>query len=197
MWTWGQGSAGQLGLGEVGTTGGQVDSPRKVDFDNYSTGDEEKPFVFAITASGWHTGALVLGPQYRKEKPSQAAETTAGQSTTEETLDMPGAFPTPERSRSTQIQTTSAPSTRPGNALPMGIGMPQFRIGLAGGFGAGRKAGLEPQLESQAGGSDQRGDQEIPMPDPGQGGRPERNWLRTSRGNSGGAARPAPGGSDI
>ena len=56
MYTWGEGSNGQLGLGDGRHT---VPEPRKVMF----AGDDEEnqSFIFGITAGGWHTGALALG----------------------------------------------------------------------------------------------------------------------------------------
>ncbi|WVN86742.1 uncharacterized protein L203_101914 [Cryptococcus depauperatus CBS 7841] len=59
MYTWGQGSTGQLGTGYVGKSHHDPAIPQPVEFPK--TEDHETPFVFAITAAGWHTGALVLG----------------------------------------------------------------------------------------------------------------------------------------
>ncbi|WVQ98829.1 hypothetical protein IAU59_005960 [Kwoniella sp. CBS 9459] len=64
MLTWGQGNSGQLGRGadRAGL------EPTKVTFNRGNgrtlvdqEGESSDGFVFAITAGGWHTGALVLG----------------------------------------------------------------------------------------------------------------------------------------
>jgi SCF-associated factor 1 len=76
--TWGEFSAGALGLGdpgklEPGTPGGYapsadgrrrrtpptVDMPTQVRFD-HGVKEPRDRFAFAITAAGWHTGALVM-----------------------------------------------------------------------------------------------------------------------------------------
>ena len=86
--TWGNYSDGALGLGdprqlEVGTPGGyssearrqqaitqnwiseppRVLQPTEVSFDH--TGQTGRKFVFAATAAGWHTGALVMSLEVR------------------------------------------------------------------------------------------------------------------------------------
>lgn len=207
MWTWGQGSAGQLGLGEVGMTGGSVAKPRKVEFrtaqneteggDNKGKGKakDEEPFVFAITAAGWHTGALVLGGLEHQAGTSGRVQSASDIGTsTDPTDNMPGAFPdaTNTSLRSTFIpggRIIRGPVNRPGSTLP--YSMPQFRVGLAGGLGAPAPA----PLESQAGEGDQEPGAEIP--DPAGSSRPERNWVRTSRREGSGSAGPAPQGDDM
>ncbi|KAF5336079.1 hypothetical protein D9611_006435 [Ephemerocybe angulata] len=93
--TWGAFSSGALGLGDPaklppGAPGGypndgqrrrrppQVDTPSPVRFD-WGTKEPRDRFAFAITAAGWHTGALVmdLNPdgdeddEYEMEEPDQ------------------------------------------------------------------------------------------------------------------------------
>jgi SCF-associated factor 1 len=64
MYTWGQNDWGQCG---VSNDGSKVTTPRKVVFPP----DGKRPaFVFAITAAGHHSGALVLGhPRGKNELP--------------------------------------------------------------------------------------------------------------------------------
>lgn len=78
VFTWGEFSSGALGLGDPaklppGTPGAYpaadnghyrrrpppVDTPTQVKFD-YGTREPRDRFAFAITAAGWHTGALVM-----------------------------------------------------------------------------------------------------------------------------------------
>lgn len=72
LYTWGDYSSGALGLGRVG----KVDRPTRVKFDALSTSSLSAgaKFVFAVTASGWHTGALVLDLSKRAAKSSSEAE---------------------------------------------------------------------------------------------------------------------------
>lgn len=65
LYTWGEGGRGQLGLGEVGLARGQA-TPLRVQFPKDG---EREAFVFAITAAGMHTGALVLGGKKRVAGP--------------------------------------------------------------------------------------------------------------------------------
>ncbi|WVQ78399.1 hypothetical protein IAT38_000485 [Cryptococcus sp. DSM 104549] len=112
MFTWGQGASGQLGLGAAGRSGGGEGIPRLVSFrtgDSDDDSDDEgvgsgekkeeegKPFVFSITAAGWHTGALILGDPKRKTEPAAATSPDFKgepiRSSIQMPLQMPGAFP--------------------------------------------------------------------------------------------------------
>ncbi|WWD16048.1 hypothetical protein CI109_100473 [Kwoniella shandongensis] len=144
MYTWGQGGSGQLGLGGFG--GGRKDEPTRVVFK--SEGDDdgqregEEDFVFAITAGGWHTGALILGDPKRKRPKTTTGRTASTTTTTSTGLNlsyadtgnsgghsfMPGAFP-------------SGTTERRGGTIPAGSvtlprggirTMPFFRVGFAG-----------------------------------------------------------------
>jgi SCF-associated factor 1 len=63
VYTWGEGSNGQLGLGDGRH---HVGEPRRVTFPGEEEG--EKAFIFGITAGGWHTGALALGGREKSLK---------------------------------------------------------------------------------------------------------------------------------
>jgi len=71
LYTWGQFSAGALGLGEEDTVFGRshfasfnieersVKVPTEVRFDHWIKGRKDR-FCIAVAAAGWHTGALVI-----------------------------------------------------------------------------------------------------------------------------------------
>jgi len=82
MWTWGQGNNGALGLGLAPGRIKTTTVPQRVVFPG--DGDEEeggekgeKQFIFAITAAGWHTGALVLGGRKKHRDPSATVQRTS------------------------------------------------------------------------------------------------------------------------
>ncbi|KAI9637852.1 regulator of chromosome condensation 1/beta-lactamase-inhibitor protein II [Dioszegia hungarica] len=197
MWTWGQGAAGQLGLGQKGSRGGdKVDEPQMV-------GEGEKAFVFSIAAAGHHTGALVLGRKKRSDEEEEAVQVKVTSESTGDgitrgehdgpTANMPGAFPTtrPQSlnrpSGPSGNSSTPAPTSRPGEQLALGLS--HFRIGFAG------RNALPLPLEPQAG----DGELEVPLAEGSGGGDrgSRRNWVRTNRGGTGGTAEPARQGDEI
>lgn len=147
MYTWGQGGSGQLGLGGGGRSG-RGDEPTRVVFSSESGegGDDEggeDDFVFAITAGGWHTGALILGDPKKTNKSKAATGTTRDRSVSSPKpinpihntgdnaghANMPGAFP------------NIAQRTATGGTIPPGTNtaqrggvrpLPFFRVGFAG-----------------------------------------------------------------
>lgn len=213
MWTWGQGDAGQLGLGDVSMRfgGSGVEEPRKVEFPLGSSREDEpdeerkEAFVFAITAAGWHTGALVLGEPNRRNASrgkGQAADQPIEEHTSNriEGVNMPGAFPSiSPRSlgvNPTNGSSSTAPPPRPGQ----GMGMPQFRIGLAGAHGRrsvpGMSAGqmpLDGDDETQVGALDEvaRG-RDGNVNEPGTAGSSTRVWRSRNAGS--GEEIPMPSG---
>ncbi|TXT15698.1 hypothetical protein VHUM_00201 [Vanrija humicola] len=69
LFTWGANTEGQLGLGAAAQAGHGVpvqETPTQVQFPKDG---ERDPFVFAITAAGMHTGALLLGGKKRAAEP--------------------------------------------------------------------------------------------------------------------------------
>lgn len=205
MWTWGQGGAGQLGLGQRGSRGGEkVDEPQMVKFeDDDEVGEGEKAFVFLIAAAGHHTGALVLGRRKRADEEEEAVQVKVTSESTGDgitrgehdgpTANMPGAFPTtrPQSlnrpSGPSGNSSTPAPTSRPGEQLALGLS--HFRIGFAG------RNALPLPLEPQAG----DGELEVPLAEGSGGGDrgSRRNWVRTNRGGTGGTAEPARQGDEI
>ncbi|KAI0078721.1 RCC1/BLIP-II [Panus rudis PR-1116 ss-1] len=142
LYTWGAFSKGALGLGhpkdiEPGQPGGfandqqrraviarggeimvrppDVNEPTEVRFDHGSKNKRET-FCFAATASGWHTGALVIDLDPKEEHEEE-----------DEELRIPGTFPSGDASAN---QPEPEPPTVP-------HGIPIFRIGLAGARGRG------------------------------------------------------------
>lgn len=116
MFTWGSSSQGALGLDNGDST---VSKPRKVEFgkgDESGSKGTKEPFVFAITAGGWHTGALVLDGPRESSTPQTGKEN--GPAAPDPPSPMPGAFP-------------NHPRHLPGSAGG-GLGAPYFRVGFAG-----------------------------------------------------------------
>ncbi|KAK8869686.1 hypothetical protein IAR55_000254 [Kwoniella newhampshirensis] len=153
MYTWGQGGSGQLGLGGGGRGG---DEPNRVVF---SDGGDDGNFVFAITAGGWHTGALLLGdPKVRREKEATRKQARAQPSPLHRSVNltydigdsaglvnMPGAFPNavPTAPRAGNHTIPAGSITIPRGGVRA---MPFFRVGFAGrgammGRGRGQRRG--------------------------------------------------------
>ncbi|WVR05291.1 hypothetical protein IAU60_002304 [Kwoniella sp. DSM 27419] len=152
MLTWGQGNAGQLGRGRDRSS----DEPSPVVFP--TDGSEDEPFVFGITAAGWHTGALVLGgPAKQRDtgetessssrmmnSAQQPSDGSTGDSPEDRTQSMPGEFPLSGARR-------AGPEQLLDNMVGGGVrAQPFFRVGFAGrgGFiGSGRGRGGVAQDE--------------------------------------------------
>ncbi|OCF36509.1 hypothetical protein I316_01758 [Kwoniella heveanensis BCC8398] len=162
MLTWGQGNSGQLGRG-ADRSGSE---PTKVSFSNSNRGQtvaeleegrHDDGFVFAITAGGWHTGALVLGnPKGIVEEPSEQPRqdqhpplqrhTPSGinvgylhndtQTGSSSASPMPGTFPVQSPSASPALGGRNANESSSGifgNHTGHGVrAMPFFRVGFAG-----------------------------------------------------------------
>ncbi|VDB94258.1 unnamed protein product [Peniophora sp. CBMAI 1063] len=152
--TWGSYSNGALGLGDprqlpAGAPGGyeneerrqrviaqsfiadppSVTEPAEVRFDH--NGEKGRKFVFAATAGGWHTGALVMSLEPEKDRLEEQEE-----------QQMPGAFPGAQNTETVppppEMGHTWGPGEMPGFPVPAGggfrggIGGRIFRIGYAG-----------------------------------------------------------------
>ena len=116
VFTWGGSSQGALGLDSGDSA---VSQPRKVTFGKGDEGPASKePFVFAIAAGGWHSGALVLDGPRQPSQNDVTQETDEDTSHEEAPRPIPGAFP-------------SHPLQVPGSAGG-GLGAPYFRVGFAG-----------------------------------------------------------------
>ncbi|KAL7424224.1 hypothetical protein Q5752_001810 [Cryptotrichosporon argae] len=155
LYTWGQNAHGQLGLGAAATgvrLGSVQDRPTKVEF------ADEDAFVFAVTAAGWHTGALVLGDPRERAKDAVAVPVEQAQGDTDEEphAPMPGAFPGP----------TPLTGTGMGMGAGLGGGMRggMFRIGFAG-RGVARGAGRGAAAGGR-GASSSSGLRMLPLPRP-------------------------------
>ncbi|WVQ71765.1 hypothetical protein IAR50_001306 [Cryptococcus sp. DSM 104548] len=150
MYTWGKGNNGQLGLGELGGKGEEVE-PTKVSFDQDTDSeddedDDEGAFVFAITAAGWHTGALVLGDLDPAKRKAAKIETSDKQ-----------AAKAAEHGPNTDAWQTPDIIHLP---LPRGRGGFHFRgrIGYAGrGLFRGVRGGHAPAAPTQGGGHEVEG----------------------------------------
>lgn len=140
LWTWGEGSNGQLGLGDGSHN---VEVPRRVTFPGDSTSPDNeskrKAFVFGITAGGWHTGALVLGDA-RREKAQQR-----------ERAQKEEAFKANEEEENVErggIRALPEARNEPGYGPGIGnhpLGAPFFRVGFAGRGSAAAQPGLGGQ----------------------------------------------------
>lgn len=116
LFTWGGSSQGALGLDSGDNA---VVQPRKVEFGKGDEGAASKePFVFAIAAGGWHTGALVLDGPRIASGPNNATQ----EDNTDTSHDAPGPIP-----RAFPNHPMHVPGT--GGA---GLGAPYFRVGFAG-----------------------------------------------------------------
>lgn len=114
VYTWGEGSHGELGLGNTSAPRNtKVSVPRRVLFPGDGEKDEDKCFVFAVTAAGCHTGALVLG-DHKKREVVQVRSELHSEGGRNDGM-MPGSFP--------------PPTTTGNHPQPMA---PFFRIGFAG-----------------------------------------------------------------
>lgn len=131
LYTWGEGSNGQLGLGDGAHN---VETPRRVKFPgDTEDGQGDQSFVFGITAGGWHTGALVLGDA-KLEKARERNKARTDEATRldreEENVERGGIRGVPEGA---------------GGGLGMSnhqLGAPFFRIGFAGRGGQIGNAGV-------------------------------------------------------
>ena len=171
VYAWGQGDEGQLGLGQEGVRGPTVNVPKRVSFllrptsadgydeaedrelrrqvegrDDEAEGDEgkdEEPFVFAIAAAGWHSGALVLGDHRRAQRIATRASTSTPvlQAAGSEWNGFghglqprmgTGRMIYPEGALQVQPQAPSFTRAPPPVNQPFGAGGPLFRVGLAG-----------------------------------------------------------------
>jgi SCF-associated factor 1 len=121
VYTWGEGSNGQLGLGDGRHT---VPEPRKVIF----AGDdpENQSFVFGITAGGWHTGALVLGSR-ASDKSREEVRVKDEKSKEKDREDE-----NEERGGTRGIQDEVQAGTDGDGMGRIALGSPHFRIGFAG-----------------------------------------------------------------
>lgn len=141
--TWGGFSRGALGLGdptkiEVGQPGGYrterdrltaqtnggpyppvVTEPTEVRFD-HGYKRKRDMFCFAVTAAGWHMGALVIDMEHRKEAEDDS----------DEGVSMPGGFPSDRGQSDSPTNYPAEPGTWGHGFNPVG-GTP-FRVGFAG-----------------------------------------------------------------
>lgn len=162
VFTWGEGSNGQLGLGDGRH---RVAEPRQVKF----AGDDEdnETFIFGITAGGWHTGALALGStktDKSREKSRAAQEEVSSEKREDESEERGGMREmTEDQQRQGQGQGIMGGTT---------LGAPFFRVGFAG---RGGQVG---------GGGGRGGAPEQAQADEGS----QRTWFRGLRWNMGGGS---------
>ena len=130
LFTWGNGSRGQLGLGGTARRGEiRVEEPEKVVFPVDMMGEDKKGcFVFGIAAAGWHTGALVLRDP-KNVSGLQSVKKEAPVEATKDEAEMPGSFPG---------------QSQVGNHVPLGGLQSIFRVGFAGRGMRGRGMGSHP-----------------------------------------------------
>ncbi|ODO10811.1 hypothetical protein I350_01409 [Cryptococcus amylolentus CBS 6273] len=152
MYTWGKGNNGQLGLGDLGGKGEEV-PPTKVEFDrDEDDDDDEGVFVFAITAAGWHTGALVLG-DLDSTKSQRAKKVNTSD---EKAAKAAEHGPSTDVWRGPEIRHLPLPRGRAGFRGRIGYAGRGLFHGIRGGHApaAGGGHGIAGQEESQAGGGE-------------------------------------------
>jgi len=117
VYTWGEGSNGQLGLGDGRS---KALEPRKVKFE----GDDEanQTFIFGVTAGGWHTGALALGSRLSDKSREKAKDIVDNEN--EEVREDENEERGGTRGLGDEVQA--------GTGMGMALGQPDFRIGFAG-----------------------------------------------------------------
>ncbi|KAJ8456692.1 hypothetical protein ONZ45_g18618 [Pleurotus djamor] len=190
LYTWGAYSLGALGLGDprtlpIGSPGGfasedqllvaldrhsgeppAVEVPTEVRFDHGSKRPQER-FCFAVTASGWHMGALVidLEPESQDDDDDTDAEVIASPGHQQTGPVRRGRFPVP-------LPRPPYHNSGPGQVpiLPLGHDNSVFRVGYPG---RGTLPGLSQQgpstSTSPTGQQEQSVPGEIPYPTLGRG----------------------------
>jgi SCF-associated factor 1 len=119
VYTWGEGSNGQLGLGDGRATSPE---PRQVKFQGDD--DDNQTFIFGITAGGWHTGALALGSRL-SDKSREIAKEGVEQKQEEVREDE-------NEARGGTRGVTIGDEVRAENGTGVTLGQPFFRVGFAG-----------------------------------------------------------------